>query len=106
MARVTVLGSGSWGTALAVHLSHANHGVRLWGRDAALIADMKIRRANAVYLPDVTLPAAVQPTGSLDEALDGAELVVAAIPSHGMRHVLRAAASHIAPASVVVSATK
>jgi glycerol-3-phosphate dehydrogenase (NAD(P)+) len=103
---VTVLGAGSWGTALAVHLARVGHDVRLWGRDNALIDDMRERRANAVYLPDVTLPSAVGVTHVLDVALANAEVVVAAIPSHGFRAAMRAAAPHLPRGAVVVSATK
>ena len=56
MSAIGVLGAGSWGTALAVHLARVGHDVRLWARDPALVHDMRVRRANAVYLPDVTLP--------------------------------------------------
>ena len=101
-----ILGAGSWGTALAAHLGAIGHDVRLWGRDAALVAEMRARRANPTYLPDVSLPAAVRPTASLEEAVDGAAFVVAAVPSHGTRAVLRAAAPAVAPDAIVVSATK
>lgn len=80
--------------------------MRLWARDAALVADMAARRANAVYLPDVTFPDGVTPTATLAQALEGADLVVAAVPSHGMRAVLRAAAPHVTGDAIVVSATK
>jgi glycerol-3-phosphate dehydrogenase len=50
-----VLGAGSWGTALAVHLGRIGHDVRLWARDPALVDEMIVRRANATYLPDVPL---------------------------------------------------
>jgi len=103
---VTVLGAGSWGTALAVHLCRIGHDVRLWARDAALVADMSARRANAVYLPDVQLPDRVEVTNSLADALRDAELVVSAIPSHGCRSVIRSAAPSVAPRAVIVSATK
>jgi glycerol-3-phosphate dehydrogenase (NAD(P)+) len=106
MRNVTVLGAGSWGTALAVHLGRVGHSVQLWARDQALVDDMAERRANAVYLPDVTLPPDVSVTHSLADALRGAELVVAAIPSHGCRDVIRAASSSFAPGAVIVSATK
>jgi glycerol-3-phosphate dehydrogenase (NAD(P)+) len=104
--RVAVLGAGSWGTALAVHLAHLGKPVRLWARDAALAQEMHVRRANAVYLPDVNFPSGVEPTASLDQALDGADLVVIAIPSHGVVGVMHAAASCIRPATTIVSATK
>jgi glycerol-3-phosphate dehydrogenase (NAD(P)+) len=106
MRRTTVLGAGSWGTALASHLALVGHDVRLWGRDPALVRDMVARRANAVYLPDIVLPAGVHPTAALDEALDGAELAVCAIPSHGVRTVVRAALPLLPRGIPVVSATK
>jgi glycerol-3-phosphate dehydrogenase (NAD(P)+) len=106
MRTVTVLGAGSWGTALAVHLARVGHDVRLWARDRALVDDMTARRANAVYLPDVTLPERVLVTHTLSDALRESELVVSAIPSHGCRTVIRAAAPELAPRAVIVSATK
>ncbi|PYQ88498.1 MAG: glycerol-3-phosphate dehydrogenase [Acidobacteria bacterium] len=106
MRTVAVLGAGSWGTALAVHLGRTGHDVRLWGRDRSLVDDTEARRANAVYLPDVTLPARVSVTHSLETALDATDLVVVAIPSHGCRAVLRAAAPHVFNGAVLVSATK
>jgi glycerol-3-phosphate dehydrogenase (NAD(P)+) len=104
--RVAVLGAGSWGTALAVHLARVGHDVRLWGRDPALVADMNARRANAVYLPDVRFPPALDGTANLDDALRDAALVVSAVPSHGTRDVIRRAAPSIDPGAIVVSATK
>jgi glycerol-3-phosphate dehydrogenase (NAD(P)+) len=106
MPAVAVLGAGSWGTALAVHLGRIGHHVRLWARDRVLVEDMLARRANAVYLPEVTLPDTVSVTHAIDEALDASDLVVSAIPSHGCRTVMRQAAPHIRPRATIVSATK
>ena len=103
---VAVLGAGSWGTALAVHLSRVGHDVRLWARDQALVDDMVARRANVVYLPDVTLPDAVSVTHDLARALEGAALVICAVPSHGCRAVLRRAAPHLIGRASIVSTTK
>lgn len=101
-----ILGAGSWGTALAVHLGSHGHRVRLWGRDPLTVREMCARRANPTYLPDVILPEPVEPTAALDETLAGADFVVAAVPSHGMRAVLRMAAPFVPPSAIVVSATK
>jgi glycerol-3-phosphate dehydrogenase (NAD(P)+) len=103
---VAVLGAGSWGTALAAHLAHAGHAVRLWARDAALARDIAERRANPTYLPDVILPSGVTPTASLESALHRVRVVVSAVPSHGTREVIRAAVPGIAPGAILVSATK
>jgi glycerol-3-phosphate dehydrogenase (NAD(P)+) len=106
MRRVAVLGAGSWGTALAVHLARVGHDVRLWARDPNTVRDIGQRRANVVYLPDILLPDGVVPTAALDEAVAGANLVVCAIPSHGCRAVIRAVSPYLAPGAVLVSATK
>jgi glycerol-3-phosphate dehydrogenase (NAD(P)+) len=101
-----VLGAGSWGTALAVHLAAHGHHVRLWGRDAVAVREMQRRRANPTYLPDVVFPAAVEPVETLETALAGAEIVVGAIPSHGTRAVMRQAAPFVPADAIVVSASK
>jgi glycerol-3-phosphate dehydrogenase (NAD(P)+) len=106
MGAVTVLGAGSWGTALAVHLGRVGHDVRLWARDEALAREMETCRANAIYLPDVALPSSASVTPSMADALRATELVVVAIPSHGCRAVMKAAAPHIASGAVLVSSTK
>jgi glycerol-3-phosphate dehydrogenase (NAD(P)+) len=106
MRTLTVLGAGSWGTALAVHLARLGHDVRLWARDPALVDEMVACRANPIYLPDVPLPDSVTVTGALADALRDGEVVVSAIPSHGCRAVMRHAARSLAPGAVIVSATK
>jgi glycerol-3-phosphate dehydrogenase (NAD(P)+) len=103
---LSVLGAGSWGTALAVHLSRIGHDVHVWARDPALAADITARRANPVYLPDVRLPDNVKVTASLEHTLHESALVVSAIPSHGCRAVMRAAAPYLRPDATIVSATK
>ena len=106
MRTIAVLGAGSWGTALAVHLGRVGHDVRLWARDVQVAADISTRRANAIYLPDVSLPETVVVTASIPEALSDTDLVVSAIPSHGCRAVMRQAAAFLQADATIVSATK
>jgi glycerol-3-phosphate dehydrogenase (NAD(P)+) len=82
------------------------HDTQLWARDPVLAADIHERRFNPVYLPEIRFPANLRVTADLAEALDDSELVVAAVPSHGTRDVLRRASPHIRRGSIVVSATK
>jgi glycerol-3-phosphate dehydrogenase (NAD(P)+) len=103
---IAILGAGSWGTALAVHGARIGHDVRLWGRDAALIAELAGTRRNERYLPGIVLDGRITPTASLEHALSGSRVTVAAIPSHGMRRVVREAAPFVPRGSVIVSATK
>jgi glycerol-3-phosphate dehydrogenase (NAD(P)+) len=104
--RIGVIGSGSWGTALAVHLANRGHEVRLWARDAALAGEMASERENRVYLPGVTLPASLSPTPDMRAALDSAQFVVIAVPSHGVRDVAQGLNAHLPRGCAIVSATK
>ena len=106
MKNMTVLGAGSWGTALAIHLGRLGNPVRLWGRDQGLMAEMMARRTNPTYLCDVSLPESVSPTASLEAAVDGAEYVIAAVPSHGMRDVIRALRPLLPQEATIVSGAK
>lgn len=88
LAPVAVLGAGSWGTALAIHLAGVGAGVRLWGHDAAHLARLHAQRENRRYLPGVRFPDALQLVPDLAAALDGAGLVLVVVPSHALREVL------------------
>jgi len=103
---IAILGAGSWGTALAVHLARTGHEVRLWGRDAALMSRLASDRENALYLPGIAVDRTVRSTASLGDALAGASLVVVAIPSHGLRPVLHRALPHLALSVPIVSTVK
>ncbi|HZB25909.1 MAG TPA: NAD(P)H-dependent glycerol-3-phosphate dehydrogenase [Vicinamibacterales bacterium] len=106
MPTIAVLGAGSWGTALAVHLERAGHEVRLWARDAGFAASLQAEGVNHRYLPDVVLRSTVRVTSVLDEATSGAAYVVAAVPSHGVRAVFRCAAGALRRDAIVVSGVK
>jgi glycerol-3-phosphate dehydrogenase (NAD(P)+) len=103
---VTVLGAGSWGTALSVHLAREGRTVRLWARDPQLVERMSATRQNPRYLPGALLPPGVTPMAALGAALDGTAFVIVAVPSHGVRAVVRAATPFIAAQAILVSATK
>ena len=103
---IAILGAGSWGTALAIHLARVGHDVRLWARDPDLVAEMVSTRANPRYLSDSRLPDRVTPTARPQAALQDAKMVVFAVPSHGLRAVARAVSPSLPSDAVLVSATK
>lgn len=103
---VAVLGAGSWGTALAIHLGRIGVPVRLWARDPALAQAMRAARENPRYLPGLGLPDAVAVTAEAGAALDAIGTVVIAVPSHFVEAVLTRVAAQVAPRAVLVSATK
>jgi glycerol-3-phosphate dehydrogenase (NAD(P)+) len=84
-----VLGAGSWGTALAIQLARRGQRVLLWGRSPEHMARLAADRVNARYLPGITLPAAIEPTPSLEEAGAAGDLLLA-VPSHAFVPTLAA----------------
>ncbi len=103
---IAVVGAGSWGTALAVHLARLGHDVALCGRDATLVARLLEERENAVYLPGIALPDAVRPTADAVGAVREATTILWAVPSHGTREMVRGLAGAVRRGTIVVSATK
>jgi len=98
--KIAVLGSGAWGTALAVSLA-PRHQVTLWARDAERVAAMRSARRNQRYLPDVALPADLNLSSDFAEALTGAELAIVAVPVAALRTTLQAIAKLPAPVPVI-----
>jgi len=88
LAPIAVLGSGSWGTALAIQFARAGNPTRLWGRDAALVETMLRERGNSRFLPEASFPEALTVVGELPAALDGVLDVLIAVPSQGFRSLL------------------
>jgi glycerol-3-phosphate dehydrogenase (NAD(P)+) len=89
--RAAVLGSGSFGTALANTLAINCTEVRVWGREASAVEAINQGHQNPAYLPGIRLSERVRATSDLTDALDGAELVVVAIPSQAVREVMKRA---------------
>ncbi|MEJ2694687.1 MAG: NAD(P)-dependent glycerol-3-phosphate dehydrogenase, partial [Candidatus Thiodiazotropha sp.] len=90
---IAVLGTGSWGTALAILLGKNGHDVRLWGHLPAEVEALQRERENKTFLPDIPLPETLRPEADLALALDGARQVLVVVPSHAFRSVLSQLAS-------------
>ncbi|MGI8732145.1 MAG: NAD(P)H-dependent glycerol-3-phosphate dehydrogenase [Pyrinomonadaceae bacterium] len=106
MKRVAIIGAGSWGTALGIVAAELGHNVKLWSRNPGIVAAINSNRLNSVYLPDAPVPSGVFATTEFGEALEQAELVIIATPSHATRAVLESMAVALTPEVVLVSATK
>ncbi|MDD2401585.1 MAG: NAD(P)H-dependent glycerol-3-phosphate dehydrogenase [Clostridia bacterium] len=89
MSDVTVLGSGSWGTALAVLLSKKGYKVHLWGRDKEKVETLNRTRENIHYLPGVMLPTGIVATTDLEEALNAKKYVILSVPSAKTRQLCK-----------------
>jgi len=101
-----VVGAGGWGTALAVLLADKGCRVSFWMRSQDVYRKIILKRVNEDYLPCVRLGETIRPTVELEEALRGKELVIFAVPSHGLRAVAAAAAPYLPPRAVIVNAAK
>jgi len=86
---IVVLGAGSWGTALAMHLAGSGHNVLLWGNEPEHIQLLAEQRCNQQYLPDVPFPDLLQVTADLEQALASPVWILIAIPSHAYRPFLQ-----------------
>jgi len=105
-APVTVLGAGSWGTALAVQFARLGGPVRLWGRNPEMLARLARERRNARYLPEVPFPDALEIVPELAQVLANARMVLVVVPSTALRELLGRLLPHLTPASAVAWASK
>ena len=97
MSRIAILGSGSWGTALALSLARrGDHSIALWSHSAAV----------GTYLPGFPIPQQVQPVTDLAAAIAGADIVISAVPSQYVRSVYQQIAPLLEHGQIIVSATK
>ena len=106
MTRVAVFGMGSWGTAYAAVLADAGSQVRMWGRRAELVDQINSSHVNGDYLPDLLLPEAISATNDPEEAVDGVDIVVLAVPSQTLRVNLARWADFLPRHAAVVSLMK
>lgn len=105
-ATVVVLGAGSWGTALGLLLARNGHAVRLWGHDPDEITPLRRDRENRRYLSGIPFPPTLGVDTDLAEALAGANLVLAAVPSHAYGATLARLPPHLPPFAGFAWATK
>ena len=102
---VAVLGAGSWGTTLAIHLADKGESVRLWEVSEKVAEVLSKKRENTKFLPSIQIPEKILISSSLEEVLNKAQIVVVAVPSHCMREVVRKVGK-VKQKGVVLSASK
>ena len=103
---ITVLGAGSYGTALAICLARNGHSTLLWGRNSTDIATMARERVNQRYLPDIVLPEQLAVTDDLQAAVKASQNVLVVVPSHAFADTLRQIKPFLLPHARVAWATK
>jgi len=106
MSKITVIGGGAWGSALAQMAATSNHEVCLYARDAAVIAEINTVHTNKRYLGDIVLSDKIMATRYADQALEQAELILVVIPAQALRHVLQSVQKFIPPHCVLILCAK
>ncbi|NHB92009.1 NAD(P)H-dependent glycerol-3-phosphate dehydrogenase [Photorhabdus cinerea] len=105
-ASMTVIGAGSYGTALAITLARNGHDVVLWGHNPAHIQALQQARCNQGFLPDVTFPDSLLLEANLTKALAASRNILVVVPSHVFGEVLKQVEPHLRPDSRIVWASK
>lgn len=102
----SVIGAGSWGTALAVIAARAGHRVRIWSRNESVVDSINRVHVNSTYLAGLSIPQNVNATTDIIEAASAAEFLILAAPSHATRELLEALSPALRSGMIIVSATK
>lgn len=104
--KVSVVGGGAWGTALAALLAEKGNDVRLWAMEPEVVDEINARHTNSAYLPHIALPNNLRATNDICTSSSGADYVVFVCPSHVLRELARRCASSVAKGAIIVNATK
>ena len=104
--KVAVIGDGGWGTTLSILLFNKGNAVNMWSPVPGYAEVLRSERKNPKFLPDVNIPDALLISSKMEEVLEGAELVVLAVPSLYVRDTAGKAKPHLPPGALVVSVVK
>ncbi len=104
--KISIIGAGSWGTALAIHLAGSFHQISLWVYEKELCDTILRTRDNAWFLPGHPLPTNINPTTSLQSAVEGQSLILLVVPTHVIRQTLSQVKPFIEKDCLVISASK
>jgi glycerol-3-phosphate dehydrogenase (NAD(P)+) len=107
MSEIAIIGAGAWGTSLSIVLGRkSTHRIRLWAHEKEVRDSILSRRVNENFLPGHSIPDCVSITGSFEDALQNAEIVVSVMPSQHCRSVFQQMRPFVKPGMLFVSATK
>ncbi|PLX42008.1 MAG: glycerol-3-phosphate dehydrogenase [Deltaproteobacteria bacterium] len=104
--RVSVIGAGAWGTALAHVLASGGNDVKLWAYEEEVAVAVNEHHQNTIYLPEINIHSGIIASSSLPETLEGAEVVLSVSPSQVVRRVMSEAAPYVPDDALIVSASK
>ena len=106
MVKISVIGSGGWGIALAILLHKNGHNLTIWSFDKKEAEELKINRQNKTKLPNILLPEDIKVTNNLKEAVDNKDILVLAVPSKAIRSVSKSLKDIIKDNQIIVNVAK
>ncbi|MFC2135349.1 NAD(P)H-dependent glycerol-3-phosphate dehydrogenase [Bacteroidota bacterium] len=104
--RISVIGAGGWGSALAILLQNNGHDVTLWEYFKSYAKKLKKTRENKTYLPGITIPAEIEITHQLEEAVNNQHMIVIAVPTQFIRSVIKKIKKNNFSDTIFVSVSK
>lgn len=106
MKKVSIIGAGSFGTALAIVLGQGGYPVTLWAREDEVISGINKNRKNPSYISNVELPESVTASGSIEETVADSEMILFATPTHSLRDVAKKVKPFITGKEIIVTVSK
>ncbi len=106
MKKISIIGAGSFGTALAVVLGHGGFSVTLWAREKQIVHEINKTRKNPSYIKDVVLPESVRASETIAETVKDADIVLFATPTHAIRNVASEVKPHLKGNEIIVTVSK
>ena len=103
---ISVIGAGSWGTALSIHLAKCGYKVNLWVYEKSLCKQIEETKENAIFLPGFSLSKLIYPTNSLEEAIGKNDSILIVVPTNFIRNIVSMMAPFLIPNSVIINAGK
>ncbi|HIV85695.1 MAG TPA: NAD(P)H-dependent glycerol-3-phosphate dehydrogenase [Candidatus Monoglobus merdigallinarum] len=106
MANISVIGSGGWGSAMAIMLAEHGHNIMLWSYLKEECEDLKKYRENKPYLPGVKFPDGVEFTHDIEKCCRNTDIIITATPSHAVRATARSMAGYVRDGQIIVNISK
>ena len=106
MAKISVIGSGGWGIALAILLHKNGHNLTIWSFDKKEAEELKTTRENKTKLPNILLPEDIKVTDDLKEAVNDKDILILAVPSKAIRSVSKSLKNIIKDNQIIVNVAK
>jgi glycerol-3-phosphate dehydrogenase (NAD(P)+) len=106
MKKISVIGAGNWGTALAIVLARQGHPVKLWAFEKEVVDSINQRRENCLFLEGAKIPETIVASQSIAETMADSEIVIGVMPSHHARRLYQQILPFLRDESLFVSATK